>query len=49
VGAPEADPAAGKISNESPVGAALLGKKVGELVDVNVPRGVMKLKVLKID
>jgi transcription elongation factor GreA len=49
VGAPEADPAGGKISNESPVGSALLGKQVGEFVDVNVPRGVMKIKVLKID
>jgi transcription elongation factor GreA len=49
VGAPEADPANGKISNESPVGAALLGKAVGETIDVHVPRGVMKLKVLKID
>ncbi|MEX2080162.1 MAG: transcription elongation factor GreA [Dehalococcoidia bacterium] len=49
VGHPEADPAQGKISNESPVGAALLGKAVGEAVDVNVPRGVVKLKILKID
>ncbi|MFN0094761.1 MAG: transcription elongation factor GreA [Dehalococcoidia bacterium] len=49
VGAPEADPTRGKISNESPVGAALLGRLVGDIVDINVPRGVMKLKVLKID
>ncbi len=49
VGAPEADPAGGKISNESPVGAALLGRQVGDQVDVNVPRGAIKLKVLKID
>ncbi len=49
VGAPEADPPKGKISNESPVGMALLGKQAGDQVDVNVPRGVIKIKVLKID
>ena len=49
VGAPEADAAHGRISNESPVGAALLGHQVGDLVDVNAPRGVIRVKVLKID
>jgi transcription elongation factor GreA len=49
VGAPEADPGNGKISNESPVGVALLGKVVGDTVDVHVPKGVIKVKVLKID
>jgi len=49
VGAPEADPSQGKISNESPVGAALLGSSVGDIIDVNVPRGVIKVKVIKID
>src|SRR6185312_16236017 len=49
VGAPEADPSKGNISNESPVGAALLGRSVGDTVDVHVPRGVIKVKVLKID
>jgi transcription elongation factor GreA len=49
VGAPEADARHGKISNESPVGAALLGKVVGDTVDVHVPAGVIKVKVLKID
>ncbi|MBI2765008.1 MAG: transcription elongation factor GreA [Chloroflexi bacterium] len=49
VGAPEADPTKGKISNESPVGSALLGKGVGDIVDVNVPKGLIKVKVLKID
>ncbi len=49
VGAPEANPTQGKISNESPVGAALLGRTVGETVDVHVPKGVIKVKVLKID
>jgi transcription elongation factor GreA len=49
VGAPEADAANGKISNESPVGAALLGKAVGDVIDVNAPKGLIKVKVLKID
>lgn len=49
VGAPEADPVNGKISNESPVGAALLGRAVGDTIDVNAPRGVIKVKVVKID
>lgn len=49
VGGPEADPLNGKISNDSPVGTALLGKVVGDVVSVNVPKGVIKLKVLKID
>ncbi len=49
VGAPEADPAKGLISNESPVGAALLGKAIGDTVDVNVPKGIIKVTVLKID
>ena len=49
VGHPEADPAQGKISNESPVAAALLGKKVGDTVEVNVPMGVIKIKLLNID
>jgi len=49
VGGPEADPAKGKISNESPVGVALLGRSVGDVVDVSVPRGVIKVKILKID
>ncbi len=49
VGGPEADPVNGKISNDSPVGIALLGKAVGESVSVNVPKGVIKVKVLQID
>ena len=49
VGGPEADPSKGKISNESPVGSALLGKSVGDTVDVNAPRGVVKMKIVKID
>lgn len=48
VGANEIDPANMKISSESPIGAALLGKKVGQTVSVDVPGGEMKLKVLEI-
>jgi transcription elongation factor GreA len=50
VGAPEADPAELKLSNESPVGKALLGHKRGDVVNVPVPRGPQrKLKITKID
>jgi transcription elongation factor GreA len=50
VGSAEADPAENKLSNESPVGSALLGKKRGDLVSVAVPRGpARKLKITKIE
>ena len=48
VGANETEPAKLKISAESPIGAALLGAKVGDVVSVDVPMGVMKLNVLEI-
>ena len=48
VGSAEADPYNGKISNESPVGKSLLGSKIGDVVEVNVPDGIIKLKVLDI-
>ena len=48
VGRIEADPLIGKISNESPVGKAILGKKVGQVTEAQTPTGVIKLKVLKI-
>ena len=48
VGSAEADPMTFKISNESPVGSALLGKKVGDVVEVAVPSGVSKFEVLEI-
>lgn len=48
VGPTEADPPAGLISNESPVGKALLGKRVGDQVQVMAPRGVMRLTVTEI-
>jgi transcription elongation factor GreA len=48
VGSAEADPIKSKISNESPVGKALLGKKVGDVVEVPVPDGVSKYEILEI-
>lgn len=49
VGSTEADPFEGKISNESLVGAALLGKKVNEKVQVQVPDGTVTYEVLSIE
>ncbi|NLO82668.1 MAG: transcription elongation factor GreA [Clostridiales bacterium] len=49
VGSTEADPANNKISNKSPVGKALLGKSVGAIVDVHVPDGIIKFKILEIN
>jgi transcription elongation factor GreA len=48
VGPAEARPTEGLISNESPVGRALLGKRVGDEVQVSVPKGVLRLTVKKI-
>lgn len=48
VGATEADPYENKISNESPVGKALIGKKVGEVIEVQVPDGFAKFEIEKI-
>jgi transcription elongation factor GreA len=48
VGAPEAAPDEGRISNESPVGRALLGKKKGDAVTVNVPNGTATYTVVNI-
>ncbi len=44
----EADLKAGKISVGSPIGKGLLGKKVGEVAEIQVPNGLMKLEVLNI-
>jgi transcription elongation factor GreA len=49
VGAKEADPRNGKISNESPIGRALMDHKVGEVVEAETPAGKIKLKILKIE
>jgi transcription elongation factor GreA len=48
VGSAEANPAERKLSNESPVGKAILGKKKGEVVEVAAPRGALKFKILDI-
>ena len=49
VGAAEADPSEGRISNESPLGIALLGSKINDYVSVNAPNGVIKFKVVKFE
>ena len=48
VGSTEADPDEGKISNESPLGQALLGQKVGAVVDVHAPAGIIKYDIKEI-
>ncbi len=48
VGAKEADPRNGKISNESPIGKALLGKREGDAVLVSTPAGEIRYKIIKI-
>lgn len=48
VGSEEADPRGGRISNESPIGQALLGKKKGEIVEVEAPGGKSRYKILEI-
>ena len=48
VGSAEADPANGHISNESPLGRALLGKKVGDMAVVHAPAGILAFKIIKI-
>ncbi len=48
VGSTEVDLANGKISNESPIGAALLGAKKNEVVEANTPGGIVKFKILSI-
>ena len=48
VGSAEANPAENKLSNESPVGKAILGRKKGDVVEVAAPRGSLKFKILEI-
>lgn len=48
VGSAEADPDKGWISNESPIGKALLGRKAGEEVEITVPAGTLKYKIKKV-
>ncbi|MEN4099100.1 MAG: transcription elongation factor GreA [Anaerolineaceae bacterium] len=49
VGAAEANPALGKISNESPLGRALLGRKEGDKVQVDAPAGSFTVKIMKLE
>ena len=49
VGASEADPRNGRISNESPIGQALFGKKVGEIAVAKTPGGEITFKIIKIE
>ena len=49
VGAAEASPKEGRISNESPLGRALLGRRVGDEVKVNAPAGTLSFRVVAID
>ncbi len=49
VGAKEADPRNGKISNESPIGRAIMDHKVGETVEAATPGGKIKFKIMKIE
>jgi transcription elongation factor GreA len=48
VGSAEANPSESKLSNESPVGKAIIGKKKGETVEVAAPRGALKFKIMDI-
>jgi len=49
VGAIEAKPSAGKISNESPIGRALIGKRVGQTAQAPTPSGITKVKIMRIE
>ena len=48
VGSAEANPSENKLSNESPVGKAIMGHKKGDVVEVSAPRGALKFKILEI-
>jgi transcription elongation factor GreA len=49
VGSEEANPIEGKVSNESPLGKAFLGRKAGEIAEAETPRGKIKYKILSIE
>lgn len=49
VGPTEADPRNGKISHESPIGVALMNKKVGEVAEASTPGGKIKFKIIKVE
>lgn len=48
VGSPEAEPSKGKISNVSPIGKALIGRKIGEVAEIKAPAGIINLEILEI-
>jgi transcription elongation factor GreA len=48
VGAAEANPREGKISNESPIGKAILGRRLGDVVKVETPGGTYNVKIIKV-
>ena len=48
VGSAEANPAENKLSNESPVGKAIMGHKKGDVVEVSAPRGAIKFKIMEV-
>ena len=48
VGSAEASPGEGKISNESPIGKAILGRKVGDKVEVSTPSGAMRISIVTV-
>ena len=49
VGSAEVDPANGRISNESPLGQALMGHRVGDVVPVETPEGLLRFRILRIE
>lgn len=49
VGINESDPASGKISNESPIGRALIGKKIGDKISAQTPSGELKLEIISVE
>ncbi|MFH1111680.1 MAG: transcription elongation factor GreA [Patescibacteria group bacterium] len=49
VGSNEADPASGVISNESPLGQAFIGRKVSDMVEVQVPKGAVRYKIVSVE
>ncbi|MFI3167978.1 MAG: transcription elongation factor GreA [Bacillota bacterium] len=49
VGVSEADPSNNKLSNESPIGAAIIGKKKGDIVSVKTPGGIIEIEIISID
>ena len=49
VGSNESNPMEGKISDQSPIGAALIGKRTGEVVEITVPSGTLSLKLLNVE